>query len=84
MRVMTRARVIGFGVVIGAAALSSCASDGGRTGGAKAKPLYLDLTLPIPTFESLAKGQESQTSAGRMGTARPSPAFLGRRCWILA
>ena len=55
MRVITRASVLGFALVIGAAVLASCASDGGRAAGAKAKPLYLDLTHPIPTFESLAE-----------------------------
>ena len=70
MRVMTGALVLGFAVVIGAAVLSGCASDGGRTEGARANPLYLDLTHPIPTFESLAE---------KPGEPKPQQAAWGQQ-----
>jgi kynurenine formamidase len=76
MSVITRASVLGFALVIGAAVLSSCASDGGRAAGVKAKPLYLDLTHPIPTFESLAEKPGEPNLSKPHGDSKAIPSFF--------
>jgi len=64
------------GLGLAAAVLSSCSSAGSRAGGVTGKPLYLDLTHPIPTFESLAETPSEPDLSKPHGDSKAVPSFF--------
>lgn len=65
----------GFVVAIGAATVSVAVADD-RAAGVPSKPIYLDLTHVIPTFESLADRQGEPDLSKPHGDSKAVPSFF--------